>query len=128
MQSGELVLLKELQLDRHVIGKYMRVTGNVTTIDYGRRLCQIEHTNHILWVDLTYIDLVAHEIRVSTLVQFIGEICNADDREPPIAVANSGRIPFYMLAKVARVVDGLDLALYEQALVARRAFLGREHL
>lgn len=125
MQAGEIVLLKELQHDRHVVGKYLRVTGNVTMIDFVRRVCQIEHTDHILWVDLTLIDLAVLELKEATLVQFIGEIRNADERGTPIAPADNSRVPFYLQAKVARVVDGLDMTLYEQALMSRRDFLKR---
>lgn len=125
MQSGEIVLLKELQHDRHVIGKYLRVTGSVTMLDFARRVCQIEHTDHVVWVDLTLIDLAALGLKEASLVQFIGEIRNADERSTPIGPTDNGRIPFYLQAKVARVVDGLDMTLYEQALMSRRDFLKR---
>lgn len=124
MQSGEVVLLKELQLDRHIIGKYVRVTGHITMIDFANHVCQIEHVENVLMVDITLIDLVSNDIKVSSLVQFIGEIRNTEQSTISLPSSN-GKVPFYLQAKVARLVDGLDMTLYEQALLARRTFLQR---
>lgn len=124
MQSGEIVLLKELPLDRHVLNKSLRVTGHVTLLDFANHACQLEHAGSVLWVDIARVDTANVELRVSSLVQFIGEVRKVSDVGGDFSVpAEYGKVPFYLLAKVARVVDGLDMTLYEQALLARRAFL-----
>ena len=141
MNSGRIALLKELQLDRHVIGSSLRVTGTVTAVCLplprdGRaesvlivkRLCLIEHTGSLLWVDITLIKVGQDEgdvdLKESSLVQFIGEVCSVELRDFEFP-EGTNPVQFYLIAKVARIVDGLDIALYEQSLQARRALLAK---
>ena len=122
MQSGEIVLLKEVRLDRDVVGKCLRVTGHVALLDFANHICQIEHAGAVLWVDIGRVDIHGANVKISSLVQFIGEvrITGRGDFSIP---AEYGKDEFYLLAKVVRLVDGLDMALFEQAIQARRDFV-----
>ena len=120
MQSGQIVSLKELSTDRDIVGKYVRVTGNIVMLDFDKRLCQIEHGGVWLWVKIERIDTLNVVLRESSLVQFIGEVRSGDD--PRFPAAEYGKVNYFLHAKVARVVDGLDMSLYEQALSSRRDF------
>ena len=51
-RSGEIVLLRELYVDENVVGKYVRVTGEIIYIDTVLNYCQIRHDDSVLIVDL----------------------------------------------------------------------------
>jgi len=121
MQSGQIVSLKELSTDRDIVGKYVRVTGNIVMLDFVNRLCQIEHGGVGLWVNIERIDTLNVVLKESSLVQFIGEV-RSGERIDLRVPAEYGKVNYFLLAKVARVVDGLDMTLYEQALSSRRDF------
>ena len=115
LKSGVVVMLKELEQDANVLNKYVRVTGTVTYIDKVAKMIQISHDSSVLWVDIALVAVAG--MAEHSLVQFIGQINPGSEK---IAVAT---MPYYLQAKVARLVDGLDMRLYEEALKARRAFL-----
>ena len=117
-KSGEVVLLRELQSDGNVLGKYVRVTGYVTgrnNMGNSIQLVELSHDDATLWVDTSLV--VTSELKTDTQVQFIGEMTAAAP-----AVRSHGA-SYQLTAKVMRIVDGLDMRLYEEALVARRQFL-----
>ena len=64
------------------------------------------------------------DLKESSLVQFIGEVCSVELRDFEFP-EGTNPVQFYLIAKVARIVDGLDMALYEQSLQARRALLAK---
>ena len=118
-RSGEIVLLKELQADKNVLGKYVRVTGFVTgrnNTDQALQLVEVSHDDATLWVDTSLV--VTSELKADAQVQFIGEITAATQ-----TVRAQHGAAYQLSAKVLRIVDGLDMRLYEEALAARRQFL-----
>jgi hypothetical protein len=121
-RSATIFLLKELSEVN--IGEYVRVTGYVTGIEAGgAKACKIQHGNANLFVDL---DLVQFDgIVVDSLVQFIGEICESEKRNRNLLNPESTE-KFYLSAKIFRIVDGLDMRLFEESLVARRKFLSAD--
>ncbi len=119
-RSGEVVLLRELFTDPNVVGKYVRVTGYVSAQDTSAALVEISHDGAALWVDTTLVNVGA--LRQDALVQFIGAI----SAHVPVNVGSSiitGSIK--LTARIYRAVDGLDMRLYEEALLARREFLSK---
>ncbi|TPX76338.1 hypothetical protein CcCBS67573_g02402 [Chytriomyces confervae] len=56
-----------------------------------------------------------------TLFQFVGDIEQCDDL-PAAGLRSSVALPVFLNARIARVMDGLDVALFDKALTARRVF------
>jgi len=126
-RSGEIVLLKELYSDSNVVGKYVRVTGTATSVNTMTNIVEIAHDNVLLNVDVSLVDIGT--LKLDTLVQFIGEIHSRSDgityqedlRNGKQAIQNNQLL---LSARIFRVVEGLDLRLFEEILLARRDFLG----
>lgn len=116
-------MLSELFMDREVVGKYVRVTGFVQSMDLAQGICHIVHGDYNLTVDLSLVG--AEGLSVDSLMQFIGEVRAGTERGMP--PAPTGQPSFFLQAKIKRCVDGLDLRLYEESLKARRAFLQDAH-
>jgi hypothetical protein len=126
---AEIVLLRELH-EESIIRKanrinsntpefhkdYVRVTGEVTFIDAGARFCQLVRGRHDVFINLESVDM--RGIQVGSMCQFFGTI--VVDR-----ASHVGTYPFHVVATIARVVDDLDLDLFEQALIKRRSFLAQ---
>jgi len=93
--------------------KYVRVTGYVTEYDPGRAQCFIVHGNHKLVVDLKLV--LPQNMSNDALFQFIGELCLPEQE-------NSSSV-LILRARIAKNVDGMDIKLYEELLLARRRFL-----
>lgn len=125
MAHGEIILLKELfEQNDNVLayhtGRVYRVTGTISVYDPVNRICQIEHQSEFLWIDIS---LVSSEgITIDSMVQFIGEILPASTRIFP---TRESELPpnIYLKATVKRIVNGLNLRVYEQALTHRRLFI-----
>lgn len=118
-RSGEIVLLRELYEDVNVVGKTIRITGFVRHIDVSMGIICIEHNGHSAYIDTSLVP--ASSVALESLVQFLGEMKPASDHE--YFVANTSDSDFFLKAKVFRIVDGLDLTLYEESLLMRRKFL-----
>ena len=118
-RSGEIVMLRELAADPKVIHKTVRVTGFVKLLLVNEGILMIEHDSFSLYVDVSLVTFSS--LAMDSLVQFIGEIRPAF--EHPYFTGETSDGDFFLKAKVLRVVDGLDLTLYEEALGARRTFL-----
>ena len=122
-RSGEIVLIKELYRDPNVISKYVRVTGYVEYANVETNLVQISHDGASLYVDTS--EVPCSSLSKQCLAQFIGEVRQA--KEHSELCDNVGSQDFYLKARVFRSVDGLDLALYQQAIEARREYLNTKH-
>jgi hypothetical protein len=142
-------ILRELTHDANIVGKYVRVTGYVSSIDIIAKNVVITHDESSLIVDVSLV--TTGSLRIGSLVQFIGEIQALPQySQPAITPANvyasaesnsqyedmhswtaastttapaPRRARIRLAAKIFRAVDGLDMRLYEEALLARRAFL-----
>jgi hypothetical protein len=132
-RSGTIVLLKELYSDPGVVGKYVRVTGTATSVNTMTNIVEITHDHVLLNVDVSLVDIGT--LKLDTLVQFIGEmharsdgIANQDDLK--LLNAKGRHAPqqsqLFLSARIFRVVEGLDLRLFEETLLARRDFLNSE--
>jgi hypothetical protein len=118
----------------------VRVTGTVQYIAAGSRVCQIVHAGCSLLVDLQLVD--QQGLREGSLFQFLGTLRRCNDGG--VVGANTGiatvltslsnynngagaapqtKNEVYLQAIVKRCVDGLDLALFEQALQLRRKYV-----
>jgi len=122
-RSGEVVLLKELYSDPNVIGKYVRVTGTATSVNTSTNIVEITHDNVLLNVDISLIDIGT--LKLDTLVQFIGEIHsrNMDGIMNQVQAKSMQKNQLLLSARIFRVVEGLDMRLFEETLLARRDFL-----
>ncbi len=128
MAHGEIVLLKELFVQNDAtldiasrIGSVYRVTGIVTVYDPISRVCLIEHQSVFLWIDIS---LVSSEgLKIDDLVQFIGEILTVGTKTFPINSESEMSPTIYLKATVKRIVNELNLRVYEDALVQRRLFV-----
>lgn len=149
-QPGEILLLRELNSDPNVIGKYVRVTGYVDYVDKRQRLCVISHNKASVQLDISMIG--TSELRDDSLVQVIGEVRfgslspvsssssstlslqQAVGTDPILGIGDSSSSPssitapsIFISVKILRCVDGLDMDLFEAALIERRKFLSRPH-
>mmetsp|Transcript_24720 Transcript_24720/g.33951 ORF Transcript_24720/g.33951 Transcript_24720/m.33951 type:complete len:143 (-) Transcript_24720:37-465(-) len=139
VKSAEILLLKELhelyddESGGGFFNKRVRLTGYLSFLMPALRLCQIEDRSSkrsSVTVDLSLADMSKLSINLNDihsfeysdiLCQVIGEIKKGDEKEFPSTPIGSP--PFYIAATIIRRVDGLDLPLFEQALLKRRAFL-----
>ena len=122
-RSGEIVLLRELYVDENVVGKYVRVTGEIIYIDTVLNYCQIRHDDSVLIVDLNIVTL-NERTRLHSWVQFIGQVRAWSDISNRFAAAST-KEKFFLYAKISRLVDGLDIKLYEEAILVRRVFVAK---
>ena len=120
-RSGEIVLLREMYEDTHVIGKTLRITGFVRQVDVGQGIICIEHDEKLVYVDTSLVP--ASSVALQSLVQFLGEVKPACDHA--YFAGKASEVFFFLKAKVFRVVDGLDLTLYAESVKMRREFLQR---
>ena len=96
--------------------------------DVDRNLVRVEHKGVQLVVDRELVPEL--QVQRGSLFQFIGEVtqfqARALSRSPPHPIpAHPPRClqpQLQLRARVARIVDGLDLELYDEALQVRRAF------
>jgi hypothetical protein len=137
-------MIKELQGLHDPWRKCVRVTGTVQSVDIHRKVCLIYHQGKSVLVDISLVDPSIP--RLDTLCQFIGEIRQLN--QVRIAIRSFSPLPhqrgtgclyqqtpeapeqiggMLIAATIARNVDGLDLDLFEQALLARREFLQVYH-
>eukprot|EP01038_Epipyxis_sp_PR26KG_P014353 gene14353-19250_t len=119
--SGDVVMLNEVRFD----SGYIRVTGQVDYIDAIARFCVISHRGRSeqLLVDLSKVDF--SELRIDSMCQFIGDVKpTAEIKKTPIHGLTSSL--FYLDTKILRIVNGLDLNLFEQATMIRRDYLNKE--
>ncbi|KAJ1403393.1 telomere-capping, CST complex subunit-domain-containing protein [Ochromonadaceae sp. CCMP2298] len=119
MQSGEILLLSEVAQLPINERRYVRVTGRVVALDGGRVVCEVRDGGAGLRVDLSLVGFA--EARVDALIQLIGELRPVEDKN--FGTVGAGCRAHYLIASVVRNVDGLDVDLFAQALIARRKFL-----
>ena len=76
LSSGEIIslenLLRRLETIPFQENQSYRLTGEVISIDVPRRICQIQHGEYGLVIDLELIPL--EEVVINTKMQFIGEL------------------------------------------------------
>jgi len=101
--------------------KSFRLTGWVDNLDIERRSCTIQHNENILLVDLSLIDLSIPQ--TGGLCQVLGEIKSVRTTEPKEHGGSRAAGELCLAASIMRMVEGLDLNLFERALIARRQFL-----
>jgi len=125
---GEIILLKELFIQNSAsldctshIGRVYRVTGTISVFDPVNRVCQIEHQSAILWVDISLI--CSEGIKIDDQIQFIGEILPASTKSFPIVTELESSPHIFLKATVKRIVNDINLRVYEEALIQRRSFV-----
>ena len=108
VSHGEVLHIGEL-LERGdaANGTSVRVLGTLEDHDIAGARLRISHAGHSLAVDSSALGGIA--VRPGELLQFIGEV----SVEPPPLLR----------ARVMLRVDGLNIALFDKALQAQRAFL-----
>jgi len=111
LRHGQLWLLDELVAcdPQRLHEQSVRVVGRVTGLDLCHSRASISHAGASLQVDIILLDPQTMPLRLSTLVQIIGEI------------VSDGSL--LLRARVCRVVDGLNMALYEKAVALQRSFI-----
>eukprot|EP00041_Stephanoeca_diplocostata_P009833 m.153509 g.153509 ORF g.153509 m.153509 type:complete len:125 (+) comp17918_c0_seq1:543-917(+) len=111
-RSAEVVLADEVAQNGELFkNKFVRVLGKVSSLDPRVNTATITIGNHKLAVDLT---LVGPCVKVGSLFQFVGEVeCTKE----------GDSLNQIVRAQFGRCVDGLDITLFKQALMARRSFL-----
>ncbi|KAJ3406644.1 hypothetical protein HDU80_010755 [Chytriomyces hyalinus] len=105
----------------HMAGDSVRVLGRIVETDPKSTLVTIAFAQSpALLVDTRLIGaLPRHSSK--TLFQFVGDIEQCDDL-PAAGLRSSVALPVFLNARIARVMDGLDVALFDKALTARRVF------
>jgi hypothetical protein len=132
MQHAEIVMLQELHEGSIIRSSSpqsiptfshctVRVTGSIGGIDVTNRFCQLLHGNFDVIVDLTIVDCSFKDFKVDAICQFIGQLVTGSERVFP--GYDEAPPPFYLSGRLLRIVNDLDIDLYEQALIKRRLFL-----
>lgn len=110
VRSGRPVFLDEVNREGEE-GASVRVFGEVALVEVEGPSCEISHRGHSLVVNL---GLVAETrlagLRPGALFLFIGELGRGA----------SGR--WWLDARIARCVDGMEVGLYERAVLQLRSF------
>mmetsp|Transcript_73626 Transcript_73626/g.204659 ORF Transcript_73626/g.204659 Transcript_73626/m.204659 type:complete len:200 (-) Transcript_73626:52-651(-) len=143
--AGRVRVLKELT--RANVGESVRVTGEVEHLEPAGLLLGARGVR--LWVDTSAATVLqmpvgrgfGHAWRNGSLLQVIGEIeaCGSDATERTVATeaeadsrgsasllpTTSHVLPLQLRARVARLVDALDMSVYETCLEVRRDFESR---
>ncbi|ONM51423.1 hypothetical protein ZEAMMB73_Zm00001d018831 [Zea mays] len=106
--QGVPVILRELEPSSEMFkqGASLRVTGSLQSFDVESATATIQDGSVSLKVDTQHLRDVS--FRTNSVYQFIGEL---QIREVDDAI---------LLARIGRNVDGLDMNLYQQALLIRR--------
>ncbi|ONM51427.1 hypothetical protein ZEAMMB73_Zm00001d018831 [Zea mays] len=108
LKPGVPVILRELEPSSEMFkqGASLRVTGSLQSFDVESATATIQDGSVSLKVDTQHLRDVS--FRTNSVYQFIGEL---QIREVDDAI---------LLARIGRNVDGLDMNLYQQALLIRR--------
>eukprot|EP00457_Paulinella_chromatophora_P007479 gb/GEZN01007502.1/.p1 GENE.gb/GEZN01007502.1/~~gb/GEZN01007502.1/.p1 ORF type:complete len:178 (-),score=34.17 gb/GEZN01007502.1/:752-1285(-) len=131
---GKIVYLYELlteDFNKDGEGSF-RVFGRLVQYDAGEQRAILQHKVHQLEIDTKLIP-DDFEFKRQCQYQFIGECTRnsssekkfADPILPNKAASKSEKVvmvPLLLRARVARSVEGMNLALFEKALELRRAF------
>mmetsp|Transcript_25410 Transcript_25410/g.55248 ORF Transcript_25410/g.55248 Transcript_25410/m.55248 type:complete len:123 (-) Transcript_25410:766-1134(-) len=115
--SGEIVFIDEV-LQSEVgswEGHSVRIIGRLKQYDVLSGRAVVHHRESELKVDTILLRGVA--LTEGSLFQFIGELEKDQEHEEQSLI---------LKARVGRNVEGMDLPLYEQAVVARREYLQAE--
>ncbi|EPS69804.1 hypothetical protein M569_04960, partial [Genlisea aurea] len=113
ISAGTPVILKELNPSwpNFKQGFSVRVIGKLVEYDVETAMAGIEDGDANLEVDTGHLSL---NFRVGSLYQFIGELQIQPHRK------------VIVVARVGRIVDGLDMNLYHQSLQLLREFQARQ--
>ncbi|GAQ87363.1 hypothetical protein KFL_003480070 [Klebsormidium nitens] len=113
LRSGQIITLDEVV--NVATGSTIRLMGRLHNIDFASNAAELANGGQQLLLDLS---TISHEVlKEGSLYQVIGELHRADHRTESNAQA------VFLAARVVRNVDGLDQALYDQALKLRRTFM-----
>ncbi|TPX53977.1 hypothetical protein SeMB42_g00509 [Synchytrium endobioticum] len=100
---------------RDLSGESARVLGKMISRDPHTNRCTIEHNNARLLVDVALLGMDV-TLRHKSLYEFLGELEPMDD------ASAHGQQTLILKARIVRVMDGVDLTLYDQAVKIRRKF------
>eukprot|EP00697_Spironema_sp_BW2_P011719 gnl/Spiro4/2753_TR1339_c0_g1_i1.p1 gnl/Spiro4/2753_TR1339_c0_g1~~gnl/Spiro4/2753_TR1339_c0_g1_i1.p1 ORF type:complete len:126 (+),score=20.76 gnl/Spiro4/2753_TR1339_c0_g1_i1:30-380(+) len=89
----------------------VRVFGRLVEFDPSSQIAVLNHQGHSLRVNTELIAGVV--LKSDSQYQFIGELRGAEDTDGSLVLE----------ARVCRLVDGIDLELFQQALQLRNQFL-----
>lgn len=108
LKPGVPVILRELEPSSEMFkqGASLRVTGSLQSFDVDSATAVIQDGSVSLKVDTQHLRDIS--FRMNSAYQFIGELQIREDNDA------------ILLARIGRNVDGLDLNLYQQALLIRR--------
>eukprot|EP01041_Mallomonas_annulata_P008814 gene8815-18243_t len=117
LRPAEILFIEDLYRDPEVIGKYVRITGLLEFFDATTNTSRCSYEGHFVYIDMEY----ANPKGVFHLCQFqfIGEILDGKGKLFPGNIS----VPFYLKARIARNVDGLDMDLFAKAILSRRQFI-----
>mmetsp|Transcript_8325 Transcript_8325/g.8488 ORF Transcript_8325/g.8488 Transcript_8325/m.8488 type:complete len:133 (+) Transcript_8325:143-541(+) len=124
LQSAEILLIEELYSHPSIIGKYVRITGALDFYDNITNTAKCTHKDRCIYIDMELAD--AKSLSPSCQCQCLGQICSGFENGYQKTFPGDIKPQFYLKAKIARNVDGLDMELFEHAIMTRRAFM-EEH-
>lgn len=123
-QHAVIILLKHLEHNASSLAASktpVRTVGRLVSVDSKGNICMIAYHHCRIGVRT---NALRHE-RIGSLIEVYGWIVDAEQMNACLETAPCpGR--WILDARLVRNVDGLDVALYEQALLIREDFL-REH-
>jgi hypothetical protein len=126
---AEIVLIEEITIDH--IGKFLRITGNVSFIDISNNLCQIFYKNKYLMIRTNIIDL--SKVKIGDQRTFLGNLMTISNDELKsinyISISTLINHPVFVLHASLMLIqqeNSLDMVLFEKALSKRRKFLEKK--
>eukprot|EP00746_Dinoflagellata_sp_MGD_P166892 gnl/MRDRNA2_/MRDRNA2_97104_c0_seq1.p1 gnl/MRDRNA2_/MRDRNA2_97104_c0~~gnl/MRDRNA2_/MRDRNA2_97104_c0_seq1.p1 ORF type:complete len:133 (+),score=21.47 gnl/MRDRNA2_/MRDRNA2_97104_c0_seq1:103-501(+) len=115
----QIKLLKEVVQDPRA-GMSVRVTGELRRLLPWCHRASLYDQGAQLWVDTSKLE--AQRLQEGSLTQVLGELAALEETEAPLEDSEEGANSAHLIlrARIARKVDGLDMALYEQCLQIHR--------
>ncbi|TPX31207.1 hypothetical protein SmJEL517_g05440 [Synchytrium microbalum] len=108
-KHGQILFIQEINSKAaELSGASVRVLGKLISRDSSTNNYTIEYNESQLLVNVSLLGDVG--LRIKSLYEFLGELEEGDQRQ------------VVLKARIVRVMDGVDVALYDQAVKIRRKF------
>eukprot|EP01112_Ceratiomyxa_fruticulosa_P006996 TRINITY_DN1801_c0_g1_i1.p1 TRINITY_DN1801_c0_g1~~TRINITY_DN1801_c0_g1_i1.p1 ORF type:complete len:142 (-),score=24.21 TRINITY_DN1801_c0_g1_i1:191-616(-) len=124
-KHGKVLFINEISTSYEAMcGRSVRVIGRLMHYNFSTSLGMIEYKSEFFPVDFSLLDQFS--FKENSLLQIIGEI----DSTSKALKIDTHPIPsgaLILKARVVRNIDGMDTALYEQAVDIRRKFEDQMH-
>ncbi|KAI9503774.1 hypothetical protein GGI25_003842 [Coemansia spiralis] len=122
IEAGKPVFIEELVEQSGYIGQTVRATGTLHSYNPTTDRASLADGQYAVLIDTRLLGVMQYHI--GQTYQFIGVVASAPNEAAPELFDDARcSLSIVLQARVAREVDGLDMAVYRKSVAALRRFL-----